>query len=227
MMSARLLDLFAPPIRFRTVSKGGNRAGLLVHRICLLLMVMPAAFANGAPDASAISAAAPAGLGSFDTINHLGEAEQQTALRTGQLLAHRRAADPFGNVIRGPYKALPPVVKHPVAAGQPTAAAPALHVPTIEQAVQELSIGAVNVGSHEILVGSRSIREGDLLILESEGRQFIVWVQDIGVRGVTFCDIDMQKHLLKPFGAGPKDLTPDSVQEISSIINLLPKDAPR
>lgn len=227
-MSGQLLDLFAPPIRFRTVSKGGNRAGLLVHRICLLLMVMPAAFANAAPDASAISAAAPAGLGSFDTINHLGEAEQQTALRTGQLLAHRRAADPFGNVIRGPYKALPPVVEHPVAAaGQPTAAAPAVHVPTIEQAVQELSIGAVNVGAHEILVGSRSIREGDLLVLESEGRQFVVWVQDIGVRGVTFCDIDLQKHLLKPFGSGPRDLTPDSVQGISSIINLLPTNEPR
>jgi hypothetical protein len=226
MMSARLLDLFALPITFRTVSKCGNRASLLTHGICLLLMVTPAAFANAAPDASAISAAAPAGPGLF-TINHLGETEQQTALRSGQLLAHRRAADPFGNVIRGPYKALPPVVERPVAAGQPTAVAPAVHVPTIEQAVQELSIGAVNVGAHEILVGSRSIREGDLLILESEGRQFVVWVQDIGVRGVTFCDIDMQKHLLKPFGSGPKDLTPDSVQGISSIINLLPTDAPR
>ena len=193
----------------------------------MLLMVMPAAFANAAPEASALSAVAPAGPGLFVTINHLGESEQQAALRIGQLLSHRRAADPFGNIIRGPYKALPPVVEHPVAAsGQPAAAAPVAHVPTIEQAVQELSIGAVNVGAHEMLIGSRSIREGDLLVLESEGRQFVVWVQDIGVRGVMFCDINMQKHLLKRFGSGPKALPPDSVQGISSILNLLPKDAP-
>jgi hypothetical protein len=184
--------------------------------------------ANAAPDASAISGAAPAVPGLFVTINRLGDSEQQTTLRTGQLLARRRTADPFGNNIRGPYKALPAAVEHPVATpAQSTAAAtPAAHVPTIEQAVQELSIGAVNVGAHEILVGSRSIREGDLLVLESEGRQFVVWVQDIGVRGVTFCDIDMQKHLLKPFESGPKDLPTNSVQGISSIINLLPKDAP-
>jgi hypothetical protein len=230
-MNARLFHLFAPRIRFRPAPKRGNRAGLLAHRICLVLMIIPAAFTNAAPDTSAISAAPPAGAGLFVTINHLGETEQQAALRSGQLLVHRRAADPFGNIIRGPYKALPPVIAHPVAAaaaGQPTAAAaPAVHVPTIEQAVQELPIGAVNVGAHEILVGSRSIREGDLLILESEGCQFVVWVQDIGVRGVTFCDIDMQKPHLKPFASGPKELPADSVQGISSIINLLPTDAPR
>jgi hypothetical protein len=191
----------------------------------MLFVMMPTAFANAAPDVSAKPATAPAGPALFVTVNQLGESEQQAALRTGQLLAHRRAADPFGNIIRGPYKALP-VVEHPVAApGQPVTAAPVAHVPTIEQAVQELSIGAVNVGAHEMLVGSRSVREGDLLVLESEGRQFVVWVQDIGLRGVTFCDIDMQKHLLKQFGSGPKGLPADSVQGISSILNLLPKAA--
>jgi hypothetical protein len=225
-MSVSVLNPFSAPIRFRTGPKYRKRA--LAHKISMFLMVTPAAFANAAPDPLAISVPAPAGPDRFVTINHLGETEQQTALRTGQLLAHRRAADPFGNIIRGPYKALPPMVEHLVASGQPVAATtPAVHVPTIEQAVQELSIGAVNVGAHEILVGSRSIREGDLLVLESEGRQFVVWVQDIGVRGVTFCDINMQKHLLKPFGSGPKDLPADSVQGVSSILNLLPSDAPQ
>ena len=101
----------------------------------------------------------------------------------------------------------------------------AVHVPTLEQAVQELAIGAVNVGTHEILIGSRSIREGDLLVLESEGRQFVVWLQTVGVRGVLFCDTDLQKHILKPVGSGPKELPEDSVQGVSDIRNFLDKDA--
>ena len=79
--------------------------------------------------------------------------------------------------------------------------------------------------AHEILIGSRSIREGDLMVLESGGRQFVVWVQTVGVRGVLFCDIDMQKHILKPFGSGPKELPGDSVWGISDIANFLNKDA--
>ena len=99
------------------------------------------------------------------------------------------------------------------------------NIPTLEKAVQELTIGAVNVGSHEMLIGSRSIREGDLLVLESGGRQFVVWVQSVGVRGVLFCDTDLQKHILKQFGSGPKELPADSVWGTSDIRNFLNKDA--
>ena len=138
--------------------------------------------------------------------------------------------------IRGPFKGLPPVVEHPTATpGQPNNAAiqipvvnqisAAINAPTLEKAVQELAIGAVNVGGHEILIGSRSIREGDLLVLESGGRQFFVWVQSIGVAGVLFCDTDLKKHILRPFGSEPKDLPEDSVWGISDIGNSLSKDA--
>jgi hypothetical protein len=166
----------------------------------------------------------------YGTVSHLGDPAQQAALREGQLLSHRRATDPFGNTIRGPYKALPLAVEHPSATpAQSTAATPPAalaNVPTVEKAVQELGIGAVNVDAHEMLVGSRSIREGDLLVLESGGRQFVVWVQNIGMRGVMFCDIDMQKHFMKPFGSGPKELPLDSVWGVSDIRQLLRKDAP-
>jgi hypothetical protein len=149
----------------------------------------------------------------FVTVSHLGESDQQAAARNGQLLSHHRTTDPFGATIRGPYKGLPPVVEHPVAAtGQPTATTPAVYVPTLSDAINGLSIGAVNVGAHEFLIGSRSIREGDLMVLASGSSQFLVWVQSVGVRGVWFCDIDMQKQLLKPFGYGPKELPEDSVR---------------
>jgi hypothetical protein len=164
----------------------------------------------------------------FVTVSHLGEADQQATLRAGQLLSHRRTTDPFGNTIRGPYRGLPPAVEHPTPAAGPssaaTAATPAVYVPTLDDAVKGLSIGAVNVGAHEFLIGSRSIREGDLMVLESGSTQFLVWVQNVGVRGVLFCDIDMQKHLLKPFGSGPKELTGDSARGNSDVRQFLNKD---
>jgi hypothetical protein len=165
----------------------------------------------------------------YVTVKHLGESDQQAAAREGQLLSHRRATDPFGNSIRGPFKGLPPVVEHstPIP-GPPTAttqAAVPANVPTLEKAVLELTIGAVNVGTHELLIGSRSIHEGDLLVLESEGHQFVVWVQSVGVHGVLFCDIDMQKHILKPFGSGPRELPSHAESGMSDIRNFLTKDA--
>ena len=72
----------------------------------------------------------------------------------------------------------------------------------------------MNVGGHEILIGSRSIREGDLLVLESGGRQFVVWVQSVGVRGVLFCDTDLKKHILKPVGSAPKGLPGAAPKEL-------------
>jgi hypothetical protein len=54
--------------------------------------------------------------------------------------------------------------------------------------------------------GSRPVLEGDLLVLESGGSQFVVWVQSVEERGVVFCDIDLQKHLLKSVGSAPKGL---------------------
>jgi hypothetical protein len=189
------------------------------------------AYADPSPVGSNGSASGASTAVAFVTVNHLGEAEPRAGLRDGQLLSHRRAVDPFGIAIRGPFKGLPPVVEHATPTpGQPNNAASqvaaAVNVPTLEKAVQELAIGAVNVGSHEFLIGSRLIHEGDLLVLETGGRQFVVWVENIGVRGVLFCDTDLQKHILRPFGSGPKELPGDSVWRLSNIGNSLSKDAP-
>jgi hypothetical protein len=203
-----------------------------LNTFSLAILLLPLlAFAD--PVAPGTSIGTPSGTPSpnvYGTVSHLGDPGQQAALREGQLLSHRRATDPFGNTIRGPYKALPLAVEHPSATpAQSNAATPPAalaNVPTVEKAVQELGIGAVNVDAHEMLVGSRSIREGDLLVLESGGRQFVVWVQNIGVRGVMFCDINMEKHFMKPFGSGPKELPLDSVWGVSDIRQLLRKDGP-
>ena len=140
----------------------------------------------------------------FLNVSRLGESAAQAALRDGHLLSHLRGIDPFGITIRGPYKGLPPVVEHP--AEKPNLAVAAAKYRRSKKPYKSLTIGGVNVGGREILVGSRSIHEGDLLVLESGGRHFVVWVQSVEVRGVLFCDIDLQKHILRPFGSAPKGL---------------------
>jgi hypothetical protein len=197
----------------------------------LLLSLLPL-FAAPAPGASVAPASAASAPSPFSNVLRLGEWAAQVAMRVSPLLSHKRAIDPFGINIRGPYKGLPPVVEHP--AEQTNLAATAAKVPTLEKAVQALAIGGVNVGQREILIGSRSVHEGDLLVLESGGSRFVVWVQSVEERGVTFCDIDLQKHLLKPVGsapkglplaAAPKELPGDPAYGIPDIRHFLNKDA--
>jgi hypothetical protein len=169
-------------------------------------------------------------IGAFSTLNRLGEADQETALRDGKLLAHHRTADPFGITMRGGLKDPVPVAEQPAAAPVQANVASQIvplpvNVPTLDKAIEELTIGAVSLGSHQILVGSRSIREGDLLVLDSGGHQFSVWVQSVGVSGVWFVDTDLQKHVLKPFGFGPKELPRNSLWETSDLRHLSESDA--
>lgn len=212
--------------RFAFEVNAASRFALMAF--VLLMSLLPArAEVNSAPGASRFPAVGPSSPSGYPTVKHLGESEQQTSAREGQLLSHRRAKDPFGNDIRGPFRGLPPVVEHPTP-GQPATAGQvvaAINGPTLEKAVQELTIGAVNVGTHEILIGSRPIHEGDLLVLESGGQQFAVWVQSVGVRGVLFCDIDVQKQVLKPFGSGPKELSAHTDSGISDVRSFFGKDA--
>jgi hypothetical protein len=213
----------------REARRDASLTSWLISSFAVLMSLLPA-FAEAAPGPSVVMPSGAPAPNVYVTVQHLGESEQQATAREGQLLSHRRATDPFGNTIRGPFKGLPPVVEHatPIP-GPPTAATQAaatVNLPTLEKAIHELTIGALNVGLREILIGSRSIHEGDLLVLESEGQQFVVWVQSVGVHGVLFCDIDMQKHVLKPFGSGPRELPTHAESGISDIRNFLNKDAP-
>jgi hypothetical protein len=170
----------------------------------------------------------------YAIVNHVGEPEQQISLLDGTLLVHRRTADPFGVAIRGPFKGLPLVAEHPVATAsppkqgnqpiQPAQVPVAANEPTLEKAVQQLSIGGVNIGGREPLIGSRPIYEGDLLVLQLSGRQFVVWVQSIDRRGVQFCDINLQQHALKPFRFGPNELLGDSSGRQADVRDFLKQD---
>jgi hypothetical protein len=239
-MSVSLLNRLSLRAVFQVAPQPGILPSALVRAVSKFIaffaaMLSPlSAFADPAADASDAKVSKVLSAGAFVTVSRLGESDKEAALRGGKLLSHRRATDPFGITVRGPFKALPPVVEQPTAApAQPTAtqAPPSLsqavtaNVPTLEKAIQELVIGAVNLGSHEILIGSRSIHEGDLLVLESGGGQFTVWVQSVGIGGVLFCDTDLQKHILKPLELGPKELPMAQIWSISEINKSLDQDA--
>jgi hypothetical protein len=225
--------------RFAALRKRTRRDASLTPKLAELMSLLAAlsflspAFANPAQEVSGAPPARVSAVGAFSTLNRLGDSDQETAQREGKLLAHHRTADPFGITVRGGLKDPLPVAEQPAAAPVPSVqsdvasqvVAPAVNGPTLEKAIEELSVGAVNPGSHQILVGSRSIREGDLVVLESGGHQFSVWVQSVGMNGVMFCDTDLQKHILKPFGFGPKELPKNSVWETSDLRNLLDRDA--
>jgi hypothetical protein len=162
----------------------------------------------------------------YGVVNQLGDVHQQVSLDEGKLLAHRRTTDSFGVAIRGKFKGLPAVAEHPVISSQQPVQAPVVaNGPTLEQAIEQLPIGGVNIGSREVLIGSRSVREGDLLILELSGQQFVVWVQSIDRRGVQFCDVTLQRHKVKPFRFGPNELPTDFAGAQLDVRNFLNQDA--
>jgi hypothetical protein len=163
----------------------------------------------------------------YAIVNYLGEADQQVTLKDGKLLTHRRTADPFGIAIRGKFKGLPPVAEHPSAVSslaQPNTLPVATEVLTLEKALQQLPIGAVNLTDREALIGSRPVHEGDLLVLELSGHQFVVWVQSIDQRGVQFCDVNLQQHALKPFRYGPNELPDDLAGRRTDVRDFLKQD---
>jgi hypothetical protein len=149
----------------------------------------------------------------YVVVSHLDETDQQISLKDGKLLAHRHATDPFGIAMSGKFKGLPLIVERPVT--NPAKTNEPVQVPavgnelTLEKAVQQLPIGAVNIDSHEALVGFRAVHEGDLLVLDLNRHQFVVWVESIDRRGVQFRDINLQQHATKPFRFGPNELPDD------------------
>jgi hypothetical protein len=196
---------------------------MLIRLIAMLGLATSASGdpAQGDGKTAAVPAASP-----YAVVNHVGEADQQVTLKDGKLLAHRRTADPFGVAIRGKFKGLPPAAEHPSVVSSPAQpnASPVANVLTLEKAVQQLSIGAINIADREALIGSRPIHEGDLLVLELTGHQFVVWVQSIDQRGVQFCDINLQQHALKPFRFGPNELPDDLAGRRTDVRDFLKQD---
>jgi hypothetical protein len=184
-----------------------------LRQIACVALATLATSALGDPGQSDSKASPAPAQSSYIIVSHIGEADQQVPLQEDKLLARSRTIDPFGVAIRGKFKGLlgeKRPAKSPAEVIKP--AAPEL---TLEKAIQQLPIGAVNIGNREALIGVRSIHEGDLLVLELSGYRFVVWVESIDRRGVQFCDINLRNHALKPFHFGPTELPQNSAPTLS------------
>jgi hypothetical protein len=202
------------------------------HRIHLGLMSLfallwPAVSALGETGPIDIKKAMTAGgQSAYANINQIGGADEQISLKDGKLLAHGRGVDPFGVATDGKFKNLPHAAESPAAlTSNQSVQAPVVPTgPTLEQAIEQLPIGGLDLSSREVLIGPRLVHEGDLLILELSGQQFVVWVQSVDRRGVQFCDVTLQRHVLKPFRFGPDELPGDLAAAQLNVRNFLKRD---
>jgi hypothetical protein len=211
-----------------------NLCNLRIKPICnlrnglfALLVLATPALADPAKDAGAASPAPSASP--YAIVDHLGETEQQVTQHEDRMVAHRRTVDPFGIAIRGKFKGLPPVApieRHPTPPTNAPAQAVKAVIPklTLESAIQQLPVGGVNIANHEALIEFRSVHEGDLMVLELSGQQFVVWVESIDRRGVQFCDIKLQHHTLKRFRFGPTELPESSATGQTDVRDFLKGD---
>jgi hypothetical protein len=161
----------------------------------------------------------------YSVVNRIGVTPEQIALGENKLLVHSRATDPFGIPIRDKFKGLPPAATPaPTANSSIVKNAAQPDVLTLEKTIQRLRIGGIDISRHEALIGPRSVHEGDFLVLELSGHRFAVWVETVDRRGVLFCDVNLQKHLVKPFRFGPAELPGETAKTTENIRDFLKQD---
>jgi hypothetical protein len=204
--------------RFRNGDHGRNARFPLVA-LAMFFCPFSASAQIAAKAAGNLPVAANVSGSQLSVVNHLGDPD--LGLRDTKLLAHHRSTDPFAVPIRGKFRGLPPApVQKPITAAGP-APAPGPPSPTLAMAVQQLPVGAVNPNGREMLVASRLVREGDLLIIQLSGHRFFVWVQSIDERGAQFCDLDFKQQTLRPLRTGPRELETDAVQQHPNVKSFL------
>ena len=62
------------------------------------------------------------------------------------------------------------------------------------------------MASREVLIGSRSLAEGDLITIQYNNQPFTAWVRSVGKEGVTFVNAELTDTAQKPVISGPRDL---------------------
>jgi hypothetical protein len=110
--------------------------------------------------------------------------------------------------IRGNYRGQTQAIKQPP---QLAAAAPQTPVTTLAQAIDHLPVRGIDLASREVLIGSQSLGEGDLITIQYNNQPFSVWIRSIGKEGVTFVNAELTEIAQKPVSSGPRDL--DAIEQ--------------
>jgi hypothetical protein len=132
------------------------------------------------------------------------------------LVSRLKKHDPFQLPIRGKYRGQsepsnPPASQQPAVAQVPAT--------TFAQAIDHLPVRGIDVASREVLIGSRSLTEGDLLTIEFNNQPFAAWVRNVGKEGVTFVNAELTDTAQKAISSGPRDL--DAIDQSGSEVPLL------
>jgi hypothetical protein len=144
----------------------------------------------------------------WQVITGLAKAPEIQKQSEGGMVSRLKKQDPFQLPIRGKYRgATEPSNRSP--ASEPVAApTPAT---TFTQAIDHLPVRGVDLASREVLIGSRSLNEGDLLALEFNNQQFTAWVRSVGKEGVTFINAQLTETAQRSVSSRPRD--PDEMDQ--------------
>jgi hypothetical protein len=136
-------------------------------------------------------------------ISALGKTDETKKPLENGLASRSKNRDPFQAPIRGKYRGEPAPSNQPAPRAPEAPQAP---VTTFAQAIEHLSVRGIDVASREILIGSRSLAEGDLITIQYNNQPFTAWVRSIDKEGVTFVNADLTDTERKPVTSGPRDL---------------------
>jgi hypothetical protein len=135
-------------------------------------------------------------------ISALGKSEETKKPLENSLVSRSKNRDPFQMPIRKNRVAVQPSGQK--APRQPEA--PPAPVTTFAQAIEHLSVHGIDLASREVLIGSRSLAEGDLITIQYNNQPFTAWVRSVGKEGVTFVNADLTDTAQKTVTSGPRDL---------------------
>ena len=139
----------------------------------------------------------------WQVIGGLGKGQETQKPYEDGLVSKLKKHDPFQVPMRGKYRGQTERSDQPVAK-QPDV--PQASVTTFAQAIEHLPVRGIDPTSREVLIGSQSLTEGDLVTIEFGNQPFNAWVRSIGKDGVTFVNTDLTETAQKAVSSGPRDL---------------------
>jgi hypothetical protein len=138
----------------------------------------------------------------WQIISALGKNEETKKPLENGLVSRSKNRDPFQMPIRKNRVAAQPSIQP--APRQPEA--PQAPVTTFARAIEHLSVHGIDLASREVLIGSRSLAEGDLITIQYNNQPFTAWVRSVGREGVTFVNAELTDTAQKLVSSGPRDL---------------------
>ena len=136
----------------------------------------------------------------WKVISALGKSEETKKPLENGLVSRSKNRDPFQMPIRKNRVVAEPSIQ------KPKPEAPQAPVTTFAQAVDHLAVRGIDLASREVLIGSRSLGEGDLITIQYNNQPFTAWVRSVGKEGVTFVNAELTDTAQKPVISGPRDL---------------------